>query len=59
MYSEICFLHLTRPWGAVGSHIAALRDQLQVLSVREILPVEIESYYVLEEDRHSVMNQIL
>ncbi len=32
MYSEICSLHLTHPWGAVGSHGAAPGDQLQTLS---------------------------
>ncbi len=32
VYSEIWSLHLTRPWGAVGSHSAAPGDQLQILS---------------------------
>ncbi len=32
MYSEICSMHLTHPWGAVGSHSTAPGDQLQILS---------------------------
>ncbi len=31
-YCEICSVHLTHPWGAVGSHSAAPGDQLQFLS---------------------------
>ncbi len=32
VYSEMCYLHLAHPWGAVGSHSAAPGDQLQILS---------------------------
>ncbi len=32
VYSEMCGLHLTYPWGAVGSHSPAPRDQLQIVS---------------------------
>ncbi len=28
----MCSLHLTLPWGTVGSHSAEPRDQLQILS---------------------------
>ncbi len=33
VYSEMCSLYLTRPWGAAGSHSAVPGDQLQILSL--------------------------
>ncbi len=36
-YSEIWSLHLTHPWGAVGSHSTAPWDSLQILASSRVL----------------------
>ncbi len=50
------------PWK--GLDLQNVRNIISYITIyliiaREILPVEIAIYYILEEDKHCVMNQIL